>query len=82
MLTTYTGKNSFLIDKAVQTAIAAFLESNDEMGLVRIDGAAASNESIADALLSMPFLIAKKLVIIKDMSANKIFIDKIESLFQ
>lgn len=82
MITTLTGANSYSLQAALQARLAAFLESEGDMGLERLDGEEVTIDRISEALTSLPFLSSKKLVLIRQGSANKQFVEQAERLLQ
>ena len=51
-----------------------------DLGLERIDGQEASLERIDEALTSLPFLVTKKMVVLRSPSNNKQFIERAEQI--
>jgi len=49
-----------------------------DMGLERLDGEEASYERMHEAAQSLPFLVSRKLVILRSPSANKDFVERFE----
>jgi DNA polymerase III subunit delta len=56
------------------------VEEYTDMGLERLDGEEAEFDRIREALQSLPFLASKKLVVLKNPSANKQFVEQVEPL--
>ena len=52
------------------------------MGLQRIDGEEVEYDAIREALESLPFLASKKLVVLRAPSANKEFVEKVETFWR
>lgn len=78
MITTLTGENDVLRQEALRHITAHFLNEHDEMGLERLDGEEASYERMHEAAQSLPFLVSKKLVVLRAPSANKDFVEHFE----
>lgn len=64
------------LDKRVQF----FLAEHGDMGLERIDAEEASFERVQEAITSLPFLASKKLVILRNPSAIKVFTERITDI--
>lgn len=80
MVQTLAGENSFALLHKLQSLTAAFVGEHGDMALERIDGQEASFERIQEALTSLPFLVSKKLVVLRAPSANKQFAEAAETL--
>lgn len=82
MITTLTGINTFLLHKELARLIDIFITEHTDMGLERLDGEEASFDRMREALESLPFLASKKLVVLKNPSANKEFVEKAPGLLK
>jgi len=71
MVTLLTGANEFLISAERQRIVDEFLNDNDVFGLERLDAEELDASRLRDALLQLPFLVNKKLVVIKNVFSNK-----------
>jgi DNA polymerase-3 subunit delta len=80
MVTTLTGQNSFLLHDALDQLVAAFVAEYTDMGLERFDGEDAEFDRMREALESLPFLVSKKMVVLRAPSANKQFVERAEKL--
>ncbi|HUP26510.1 MAG TPA: DNA polymerase III subunit delta [Candidatus Limnocylindrales bacterium] len=80
MTTTLTGSNHFLVQAELRKLVKAFVAEHTEMGLQRFDGEEAEYDQIREALESLPFLASKKLVVLRNPSANKEFVARAEQL--
>lgn len=80
MIKTICGDNKFLVDEIIQTATNQFLKDNDELGMERVDGEAASFERIKESMLAQPFFSPRKLVIIRRPEANKQLVEELEHI--
>jgi len=80
MIVVLTGENSFGLKVRLDKLVAAFLAEHDEFGLERIDGEETEFPKLAEALTSLPFLAAKKMIVLRRPSANKEFAEKAEEL--
>ncbi|MDB5168727.1 MAG: polymerase subunit delta [Candidatus Saccharibacteria bacterium] len=80
MITSLAGENSFGLQRELQRRIATFVAEQGDLALERIDGEEASVDRIQEALTSLPFLANRKLVVLRDASKNKQFLEKAEQL--
>lgn len=80
MIASLVGENSFLLRTELKKRVDAFLAEHDEFGLQKLDGDEASFEHIQEAVQSLPFLAAKKLVVLEAPGANKQFLEQYETL--
>jgi len=80
MITTLTGANSFGLQSKLRELISAFVAKNGDLALERIDGQETDLEKISEALNALPFLAAKKLVVLREAGTNKQFADAHEQL--
>jgi DNA polymerase III subunit delta len=82
MINTLTGSNSFMLQQTLRQKVEAFLSEHGEFGLERIDGEEATYERMREAMTSLPFLVAKKLVVLRHPSAQKQFAESIAELLE
>lgn len=80
MIAILTGPNSYEIIRQTRRITADFVAEHGDLALERLDGEEVSYDRMREALESMPFLAAKKLVILRVPSANKDFIENAEKL--
>jgi len=78
VITTLTGENDVLRQDTLRQIVAAFVAEHTDMGLERLDGEEASYERMHEAAQSLPFLVSRKLVILRSPSANKDFVERFE----
>lgn len=62
--------------------VASFLDEHDDMALERLDGDEADFNRMQEALQSLPFLAARKMVVLQSPGVNKEFAEKSEKLLQ
>ena len=79
-MVTLTGENSFLLGAELAQLAQPFLEEYGAMALERLAGDEVSFERIQEALQSLPFLTAKKMVILRAPSVSKQFTEHVEHL--
>lgn len=77
---TLTGTNHYLLSRKLREVKDEFIAEYSDFGVEAIDGEEASLEQVQGALDSMPFLSSKKLLILKNLSANKQAVEKIDEL--
>lgn len=80
MITTLTGSNHYALHARQTELVQAFVAEYTDMGFEQLDGEEASVERMQGALESMPFLAAKKLVVLRGPGANKQFMEQAEQL--
>jgi DNA polymerase III subunit delta len=82
MIITLTGANSFMLQRESRRIVQEFTNKYTDMGLDRFDGEDVEYDRIRESLQSLPFLAARKLVIIRSGGANKQFAENAEKLIQ
>lgn len=82
MIWIISGPNDFARQQKLKELVADFLTQHDEIGLEYIDGETVGLDRLGEALTSLPFLADKKLVVLKNLAANKVAADKVEELLQ
>ena len=80
MITTLTGENSFAWAKILREQVDKFVAEFGDLALQRIDGEEAEFAVISEALISLPFLSNKKLVVLRSPSKNKDFQERVEQV--
>jgi DNA polymerase III subunit delta len=79
MVITLTGLNSFGLQTELHTIIDTFVRDHGDMGLERLDGEEATAEQMRAAAESLPFLTARKLVVLREPSKQKKFTEGIDA---
>lgn len=77
MIVTFSGKNSFELLKARHKLVADFVAEHSAMALEQFDCSDVEPQVIYDALTNLPFLVAKKLVVLEEPSTNKALAEKL-----
>lgn len=77
MIETFTGANDFARTQALQARVAAFVQEHGDFAVERLDGESASSEQMRASVESLPFLTARKLVILREPSKQKAFTEQI-----
>jgi DNA polymerase III subunit delta len=81
MVTLLTGENEFAVYEDLRTRVSQFLAAEGEFGLERIDAESVEPNALSAAVLQLPFLASKKLVVVKSIFANKLASDKLVEVF-
>ena len=80
MVTTLTGANSFGLQSELERLVAEFVAVHGDIAVERLDGKEADFDRIRESLQSTPFLASRKMVTLRNPSANKLFIEQAEKL--
>ena len=80
MVITLSGSNSFALQQSQRQLMADFIAEQGDMALERLDGSEATIERLSEALTSLPFLSSKKMVLLRQGSANKQFTEQAADL--
>jgi DNA polymerase-3 subunit delta len=80
MVTVLTGDNMFALRAALDALIVAFSTDHGDIAVERLDGEEAAFERLQESLQSLPFLAARKLVILRTPGVNKLFVEHVEQL--
>lgn len=80
MIITLTGNNSFLLSSKLKQLTDKFVAENGELALERMDGEETDAQAISDSISSMPFLSKRKMLVVKNLGANKQAVDQIEQI--
>jgi len=82
MIITLTGSNDFARTQTLRQLIDEFVAVHGDMALEKLDGEEAAFARLQESLQSLPFLAARKLVVLRAPSANKQFTEAAEMLFK
>lgn len=80
MIRSLCGANSFLLHKQLRQLVDEYVQQYGDMALERLDGEEVEYDKIREAIESLPFLAAKKLVVLRNPSSNKEFMERYEAL--
>ena len=80
MILTLTGSNSFALRRRLDELTSKFVAEQGELALERLDGSEAETQAIIDASQSLPFLASRKMVVVRELSANKDAAERIEQI--
>lgn len=78
MITTLSGENDVRRQDALRQMVEAVVAEHGDMALERIDGEEAEYARMREAVQSLPFLVPRKLVVLRTPGANKEFAEKFE----
>lgn len=80
MVTTLTGTNDLQRRLELDKLVTAFVADHTDMALERFDGEEATPAAMRGALASLPFLTARKLVVLREPSKQKAFTEQIDDI--
>ena len=80
MVISLTGSNSFLLRRRLDELTNSFVAEQGELALERIEAESVDLQAILDAIQSLPFLAARKMLVVRDLSANKPAAEAIEQI--
>lgn len=82
MIVTLTGTNDFARTAMLQKLVAAFVAEHTDMGLERLDGAEHDTARMRESVSSLPFLTARKMIVLRDPSKQKAFAEQIADVLK
>lgn len=82
MIITLTGTNDFLRSQQLSELAQSFVAEHTDMGLERLDGEEASADRMRESLQSLPFLTARKMVVLREPGKQKAFAETIADTLQ
>ncbi len=80
MVLTLTGENSFSLQAELDRLINEVLTEYSDLAVERIDGEDVDFGHLQEAIFSLPFLTAKKMIILRSASKSKQFVENVEQL--
>lgn len=80
MVVVLTGSNDFARTAELKKLVADFLREHDEMAIERFDGEESTAERMQAAIQSLPFLTARKLVILREPGKQKTWAEKFDDI--
>lgn len=80
MIVTLTGVNDFARVSELKKLMADFVRQYGDFGMEQVDAGDVEFGRLLETVASLPFLAAKRMVIVHDLSANKTLGEKIEQL--
>lgn len=82
MIVTLTGANDFARKTAVRKLVDTFIQEHGDMAVERFDGEDTSAERMREGLQSLPFLTARKLVLLREPGKQKAFAEGIATILE
>lgn len=82
MIVTITGANDYARKSELDKLVTAFVSEHGDMAVERYDGEEASAERMRESVQSLPFLSARKLVILREPSKQKAFAEHITDVLK
>lgn len=79
MIVTLTGANDFERSSQLDELVAEFIAKHTDMAVERFDGEETETDRMIGAIQSLPFLTARKLVVLREPSKQKAFAEAIET---
>jgi len=80
MVITLTGDNGYALGKEQEKLVSDFEKKHGQLSIERLDAEEQDCDNIAQAITALPFLVAKKLVIVSNPEANRDLLDRLESI--
>lgn len=80
MIYAVAGSNSFAMKRRLDEIVSEFIEDHGELAVERFDGEKVELQAVLDAVQALPFLAKRKLVVVRNGSANKDLTDNIEQI--
>ncbi|HET7827804.1 MAG TPA: DNA polymerase III subunit delta [Candidatus Saccharimonadales bacterium] len=78
MIIAITGNNFYLIKRRLDELVDKFVDQHGQLALEKIDAEEAEPAAILAAVQNLPFLASRKLVLIRNLGANKPAAEQIE----
>ena len=82
MIITLTGPNTFMLQTELNKIRSDFVTEFSDMGLEQLDGEETTVKRMIEAAQSLPFLAPKKLVVLRNPSAQKTFMEQIDTILK
>lgn len=80
MITVLSGENSFTLQRDLRNIVREFVSEHSDIALEQLDGEESEYDRMREAMQSLPFLASKKLVVLRNASANKQFVESSDKL--
>jgi DNA polymerase III subunit delta len=80
MIVTLTGGNDFARSSELKKLVTAFIAEHTDMAIERFDGEEADVANMRGALSSLPFLTARKMVVLREPGKQKAFVEHIDAV--
>ncbi|HYH75334.1 MAG TPA: DNA polymerase III subunit delta [Candidatus Saccharimonadales bacterium] len=82
MIVTITGANDLLRRRELDSLVQAFITEHTDMAVERYDGEDIGSARMRESIASMPFLTARKLVVLREPSKQKAFTEAIADVLK
>jgi DNA polymerase-3 subunit delta len=82
MIVTLAGGNDFARTAELKKLVTAFIAEHTDMAIERFDGEEADVAAMRGALSSLPFLTARKMVVLREPGKQKAFAEHISDVLQ
>lgn len=82
MIVTITGANDLLRKKELDGIVQSFLAEHGDMAIERFDGEETPSDRMAESVQSLPFLSARKLVVLREPGKQKAFAESIATILE
>ncbi|HSW99398.1 MAG TPA: DNA polymerase III subunit delta [Candidatus Saccharimonadales bacterium] len=82
MVVTLTGSNDFARASELKKLAAAFVAEHTDMGLERLDGEEHDAARLRESAASLPFLTARKMVVLREPGKQKAFAEHISDILK
>jgi DNA polymerase-3 subunit delta len=82
MIVTLTGTNDFARSAELRKLVTAFVAEHTDMGLERLDGDEHDAARMRESTSAMPFLTARKMVVLREPGKQKAFAEHITDVLQ
>lgn len=82
MIVTLTGANDFLRKAELKQLVANFVAEHGDMAVERLDGEEDDAARMRESVSALPFLTARKLVILYEPGKQKAFAENIEAILK
>lgn len=80
MMISLAGNNQLELGRRLAGLVERFAAEHGELAIERFDGEEVDTQAIVDAVQSLPFLAARKLVVIRSLSADKQAAEALEQI--
>lgn len=82
MIVTLTGSNDFARTRELKKLVSAFVQEHTDMGLERLDGEEHDAARMRESAASLPFLTARKMVVLREPGKQKAFAEHITDVIK
>jgi DNA polymerase-3 subunit delta len=82
MIVTLTGSNDFARSAELKKLVAAFVAEHTDMALERLDGEEHSADRMRESVSALPFLTARKMVVLREPGKQKAFAEHITDILK